>query len=93
MQTVYKCNGYNYKCKQFTNVNTQQGAGAATEQGQDRAQPRQCVGGRERATVPALREGCERNERCGSFAGVSEPSRQAQLALCPISARRGGGGL
>ena len=43
--------------------------------------------------MPALREGCERNERCGSFAAGSEASRQAQAAMCPISPQRGGGGL
>lgn len=43
--------------------------------------------------MPAYREGCKRNEREGSFAGVSEPSMRAQAEMCPISPRRGGGGL
>lgn len=43
--------------------------------------------------MPAYREGCKRNEQAGSFAGVSEPSMRAQAEMCPISPRRGGGGL
>lgn len=43
--------------------------------------------------MPAYREGCKRNEREGSFAGVSEPSMRAQAEMCPISPQRGGGGL
>lgn len=43
--------------------------------------------------MPAYREGCKRNEREGSFAGVSEFRRLAQAAMCPISPQRGGGGL
>ena len=43
--------------------------------------------------MPAYREGSKRNELEGSFAGVSEPSMRAQAVMCPISPRRGGGGL
>ena len=57
------------------------------------ARPRQGRGARERAIVPAPWEGCKRNELEGSFAGVSEFRRLAQAAMCPISPRRGGGGL
>lgn len=43
--------------------------------------------------MPAYREGCKRNEQAGSFAGTSEASSLRQAAMCPISPRRGGGGL
>ena len=43
--------------------------------------------------MPALWEGCKRNEQAGSFAGVSEASSLRQAAMCPISPQRGGGGL
>ena len=43
--------------------------------------------------MPAYREGCKRNELEGSFAEASEPSMRAQAVMCPISPRRGGGGL
>ena len=43
--------------------------------------------------MPAYRAGCKRNERGGSFAGVSEPSMRAQAEMCPISPQRGGRGL
>lgn len=43
--------------------------------------------------MPALWEGCKRNEQAGSFAGTSEASSLRQAAMCPISPQRGGGGL
>lgn len=43
--------------------------------------------------MPAYREGSKRNELEGSFAEASEPSMRAQAVMCPISPRRGGGGL
>ena len=76
-----------------TNVNTLQGAGGATEQGQAGAYPRQGRGEREQGNVAEQREGCKRNAGKGSFGAVSEPSQGAQAAMCPISARRAGGGL
>lgn len=39
------------------------------------------------------REGCKRNAGKGSFGAGSVPSKGAQAAMCPISARRAGGGL
>ena len=93
MLTVYKCKVYSYKCKQFTNVNTQQGAGGATEQGQAGAYPRQGRGRRKRGNVAGRRVGCKRNDGAGSFGAGSEPSQEAQPAMCPISPQRGGGGL
>lgn len=57
------------------------------------ARPRQGRGARERAIVPAPWEGCKRNEQAGSFDGTSEPSSLRRAAMCPISARSGGGGL
>lgn len=93
MRTIHKCKVYVYKCEQFTNVNTLQGAGGATEQGQAEAYSRQGRGGREQGNVAGQREGCKRNAGKGSFGAGSVPSKGAQPAMCPISARRAGGGL
>lgn len=93
MQTIYKCKVYVYRCKLFTNVNTQHQAGDATERREACAHPRQDRGEREQGNVAGQRAGCERNAGAGSFAAGSEASRQAQAAMCPISPQRGGGGL
>ena len=93
MQTIYKCKVYVYRCKLFTNVNTQHQAGDATERREACAHPRHGRGEREQGNVAGQRAGCERNVGVGSFAAVSEPSRRTQAAMCPISPQRGGRGL
>lgn len=70
-----------------------QSAGGATEQGRACDRLRQGGRRREQANVLGHRAGCKRNAGAGSLAAVSEPSSRTQAAMCPISARSGGGGL